>query len=310
MTPKFSRRILMSTAGAGLAAGLLGGGAVPAQAALPLQGGHLPLFQRFRLGSLEVTVLLAGSMAGGNPFEIFGLNAAPEARAKAAADAFLPTDTTRSFMLPVLVNTGRELVLFDTGMTAEGITAALAAAGITPDLIDIVVLTHMHGDHIGGLSHESGVTFPNARYVTGEIEYTHWAAAGNETFDAKVRPLEDRMTRLADGAEVVPGITALLAAGHTPGHMIYHLESEGQRLILIADLTNHYAFSLPYPDWEVTYDADKAAAAASRKKVLGMIADERLPFIGYHMPFPGLGYVERNGEGFRYIPHSYQLMGG
>lgn len=307
MTLSLSRRAALSTAALGVAASMIPS---TAPAALAPQGGHLPGFQRFRLGNIEVTSLLAASRVMEKPFEIFGLNASEADRNKAAADAFLPVDQTRNFMIPVLVNTGRELVLFDTGLTPEGITGALAAAGITPDLIDIVVITHMHGDHIGGLSGEAGPTFPNARYVTGDVEFAHWAAAEDEGFEKHIRPLEAKFTRIGEGAEVLPGITAMLAPGHTPGHMIYHLESEGRRLMLTADLTNHFAFSLPNPDWEVRYDLDKAQAAESRRRVLGLIADDRIPFIGYHMPFPGLGYVAREGQGFRYIPHSYQLIEG
>ena len=99
-----------------------------------------------------------------------------------------------------------------------------------------------------------------------------------------------------------------MAAGHTPGHMIYMLESEGQRLALTADTANHYVFSLQRPDWEVRFDADKAQAAQSRRTVFGMIAADRIPFIGYHMPFPAVGYIEVRDSGFRMVPQSYQHL--
>ena len=107
---------------------------------------------------------------------------------------------------------------------------------------------------------------------------------------------------------ILPGITAMLAAGHTPGHMVFQLESAGQRLLLGADMANHYVWSLAHPDWEVRYDMDKAQAAQTRRRLLGMLAADRVPFIGYHMPFPGVGFVEAVGEGFRFVPHSYQMM--
>jgi glyoxylase-like metal-dependent hydrolase (beta-lactamase superfamily II) len=173
-----------------------------------------------------------------------------------------------------------------------------------------VVITHMHGDHIGGLRGEAGTTFVNANYVTGSVEHNHWSAAGNERFDSKVKPLNDQFTFIEGGAEIAPGISSIEAFGHTPGHMAYQIESDGRALILIADLANHPIWSLARPNWEVKFDMDKAAAAASRTALLGQIADERLPMIGYHMPFPAVGYVERNGKGFRYVPHSYQLMLG
>jgi glyoxylase-like metal-dependent hydrolase (beta-lactamase superfamily II) len=100
----------------------------------------------------------------------------------------------------------------------------------------------------------------------------------------------------------------MAAFGHSPGHMVYMIESNGQRLAITADTANHYVWSLQKPDWEVKFDMDKAAAAAARKQVFGMLAADRVPFIGYHMPFPALGYVEPMGDGFRYVPASYQMM--
>ena len=279
-----------------------------ASAAEEMKGAATPVFNRFKLGAFEVTTLLSGTRTVDNPTEIFGLNADPAEFAAVSQAAFLPTDRAQFFFTPTLVNTGAELVLFDAGVSAAGITAALAAAGFTPDQIDVVVLTHMHGDHIGGLMGDAGPTFANARYVTGAAEHNHWMAAGNEGFDKNVRPLNDKMSFVDDGGSAAGGLTAVLAAGHTPGHMTWRIESEGQSLMLIADLANHPVWSLAKPDWEVRFDADKAAAAASRRNVLGMIAADRIPFVGYHMPFPAVGYVEANGDGFRYVPASYQLM--
>ena len=273
-----------------------------------MMGGTVPTHNRFGLGGFEVTALLAGTRTVENPQNIFGLNATPGEFAAAAAEAFIPTDKAQFFFTPTLVNTGSELVLFDTGLNPAGITGAMAAAGYAPEQVDVVVLTHMHGDHIGGLMGDAGPTFANARYVTGSAEHNHWAAAGNEGFDKAVRPLSDRMTFLDDGGSVAGGITAMAAFGHTPGHMAYQIESGGQRLVLIADLANHFVGSVGRPDWEVSFDADKAAAAASRRAVLGMLAADRVPFIGYHMPFPAMGYVEAQGDGFRYVPASYQMM--
>ena len=99
----------------------------------------------------------------------------------------------------------------------------------------------------------------------------------------------------------------MAAHGHTPGHTVYMIESDGKQLLLTADLANHYVWSLAYPDWEVRFDMDKEAAAASRRKVLGMLATDKIPFVGYHMPFPATGYVETRGSGFKYVPASYQL---
>ncbi len=299
------RNLLIAGAALPFAPALIG---TPALAKADKQGSAAATFNRFKLGDFEVTTLLAGSLTAEKPQDIFGLNASPEDFAAASTAAFLPTDKVQFFFTPTLVNTGAELVLFDTGMAPEEMLAPMTAAGITPDQVDIVVLTHMHPDHIGGMATGGAATFPNARYVTGAIEHNFWSGAANELFDANVKPFNDQITFLDDGGTVAPGITAMAAFGHTPGHFIYQLESGGQRLVITADTANHYVWSLAKPDWEVKFDADKAAAAATRKAVFGMLAADRVPFIGYHMPFPGIGYVEAAGDGFRYVPATYQMM--
>lgn len=265
----------------------------------------------FMLGDFEVSTLLAGTRTVDDPQSIFGMNVPPEEFAEVSAANFIPTDKAQFFFTPTVVDTGSEIVLFDTGLNGPGIASALEAAGYGTGDIGTVVITHMHGDHIGGLTGEDGTpTFANARYIAGQAEFDHWAAAGNDGFEAKVRPLADRFSFVGDGAEVAPGITGMAAFGHTPGHMVYRLDSGGSQLLLMADLANHYVWSVAYPDWEVRFDADKAAAAQSRRRVLGMAAAERMPVIGYHMPFPGMGYIDTRGDGFHYVPVSYQMMLG
>lgn len=306
-SPMISRRTaLLAGAALPFAAALPG---TPAHAAAEMKGASLPQFNRFKLGAFEVTALLAGTRTVEKPNEIFGLNATPEEFEAASIAAFIPTDKAQFFFTPTLVNTGAELILFDTGLNGDGIAGTLAAAGYAPDQVDVVVLTHMHGDHIGGMTREDGsATFANARFITGSAEHNHWSGTDNEGFAKNVTPFNDRFTFLDDGGSVAGGITAMATFGHTPGHMAYMLESEGQKLALIADATNHYVWSLAHPDWEVRFDMDKAAAAATRRSLLGMLAADRVPFIGYHMPFPAMGFVEARGEGFHYVPASYQMM--
>jgi len=265
-------------------------------------------FNRVKLGDFEVTTILAGTRTVPEPQNIFGMNVSAEAFAEASQAAHIPTDAAQFFFTPTLVNTGNELVLFDTGLNADGTTAAIEQAGYTADQVDVVVITHMHGDHIGGLMAGDAPTFPNARYVTGTTEFDAWAAMDNEGFNTKVRPLADQMTMLEDGNSVASGITAMAAFGHTPGHMTFMLESQGKQLLVAADFANHYVWSLGYPDWEVKFDMDKAAAAKTRRSILDMLAADQVPFIGYHMPWPGTGFVEKQGEGYTYVPTSYQLM--
>ena len=310
MTPKFTRRAALGAA----AALPLAASVKPALAAGPGAMANSAAARSFMLGDLTVTTLLDGSLPRDGAKEIFGGGASDEEFARVSAENFIPADKAQFFFTPTLVNTGSEMILFDTGLGQGGIQKALADAGVSPDDIDVVVLTHMHPDHIGGMTTNDSPTFANARYVTAATEYDFWSAqeAGNRVGDmvaAKVTPMADKMTFVEDGAEVAPGITAMAAFGHTPGHMVYHLESNGQRLILTADLANHYVWSFAHPEWEVRFDMDKSAATAARRKVLGMLAADKIPMIGYHMPFPAAGFVEQRGEGFRFVPVSYQMMG-
>ncbi|MCZ0812410.1 MAG: MBL fold metallo-hydrolase [Pseudomonadota bacterium] len=300
-----SRRAVLAS-GAALPLAAASGGV--ARAAAPMMGNGMSRFNRVGLGGFEVTTILAGTMPRPDPHSIFGLNVDEEAFSAASKAARIPTDVAQFFFTPTVVNTGNALILFDTGLNAEGTTAALAEAGYSPDQVDVVVITHMHGDHIGGLMNGDAPTFPNARYITGAKEFDAWAGMENEGFESKVRPLAEQMEMLEDGASVAPGVTAMAAFGHTPGHMTYMLESDGKQLLVAVDFANHYVWSLGHPDWEVSFDMDKAAAAATRRRILDMLAADGLPFIGYHMPWPGMGYVESEGDGFRYVPASYQLM--
>lgn len=295
---------------AGVAAAPLALTGAQASASAPMLGGQTALFNRFTLGGFEVTTLLSAMNTAADPQNYFGTDQSAETFKEVSDAHFLPTDKLQFFFTPTVVNTGTELVLFDTGLNPGAITGALTAAGYSADQVDLVVLTHMHGDHIGGLSGDDGATFANARYVTGRVEYDAWAGTGDQGFDGKVAPLADKMTFLEDGGDATGGITAMAAFGHTPGHMAYVVESEGKSVVIGADFANHYVWSLGYPDWEMRFDMDKSAAAATRRRMLDMLAADKLPFIGYHMPFPALGYAEVSGDGYRYVPASYQMMMG
>ena len=186
-----------------------------------------------------------------------------------------------------------------------------------PEDVTLVALTHFHGDHIGGLMENDRPSFPNARYAFGRKEFDFWTdparldspQKNNAALVAKnVKPLADKAVFLDDRAELVPGIQALAAYGHTPGHLIFRVTaSDGRTLMLTGDTVKHFVLSLQRPDWHVAFDMDKEMAAQTRKRVLDMIATDRLPFIGYHMPFPALAYVQKNGDSYRYVPETYQL---
>ncbi|TDK37556.1 MBL fold metallo-hydrolase [Rhizobium deserti] len=320
------RRTLLGTAGLGvLAAPAIISGQAMAQENKQLAIDRVtpPDIHQFKVGGFKVLVIKDGARPSGKPGETFGTNQPAEAVGSLLTENFLPPDQFVNSFSPTLIDTGSEVVLFDTGLgeaaRAQGggrLIEGLAAAGYMPEDISTVVITHMHGDHIGGLMDGGKPTFAKARYLAGQVEYDFWTdgaragtpAEGNQkAVLANVKPLAEKTTFLKDGGEVVSGITAMLAPGHTPGHLIFNIESQGKRLVLTADAANHYVLSLQRPEWEVRFDMDKAQAAATRKKVFDMIATEKVAFLGYHMPFPAVGYAEKQQTGYRFVPKSYQF---
>ncbi len=320
--PVLDRRAFLGggvVAGAAIAAGL----PREAAASAPKQGLSRPSIYRFGLGDFEVTSILDGAIQLDGPHPIFGQNVSQEEVAALAEANFLPPDRMEIPFSVTLVNTGNEVVLFDSGNgagrrpNAGRLRELIGQAGIAPDQVDIVALTHFHGDHIGGLMEDGSPAFPNATYVIGESEYDFWSdedllfddkmVKRAELVQSNVVPFAPKARFVKDGGSVVSGIEAVDSRGHTPGHTSYHLESQGRRLLVLGDVCNHYVVSLQRPDWHVRFDMDKEDAVAARKKTLGMIAADKIPFLGYHMPPPAVGYLEPLGEGFRFVPVSYQL---
>ena len=241
------------------------------------------------------------------------------------------TPTASSILYtPVLIKAGKELVLIDAGNGALGreypalrarlpdgeLVTLLDHIGIKPGDIDVVVLTHGHPDHIGGLVEGGKPVFSNARYVFGAAEFDFWKRGENvrearkfnrELFMTICEPLAERSTFIKPGDEVVPGIRAVDAAGHSPGLLAFHVESEGKRFMVTADTMTQYVMAVQRPDWYFDMDDDKDKAVASRKRILDMLATDRVFFASFHFPFPGIGWVDRGPGGYRFVPHSYQL---
>ena len=302
-----TRRTLLASAAAAPLVPLATQAPAGGHAAAPTQKART-----FTVGDFAVTTLLAGTGQRDEPQGTFGMNVSAEEFARVSEENFISADTYQGFFNPVVVQTGSETILFDTGLPGDGVPSALAEVGLRPADITHVVLTHMHPDHIGGMTGDAGEVYTNASYVTGRREYDFWTGqvAVNLIFDMmaqKVTPFSEKMRFLDEGGEVRPGITAMGAFGHTPGHMVYMLDSGDAQLLITADMANHHVWSLANPDWEVRFDGDKGAAAGTRRRILTMLAEERIPMVGYHMPFPAAGYVETRGDGFHWVPVTYQM---
>jgi glyoxylase-like metal-dependent hydrolase (beta-lactamase superfamily II) len=312
------RALIAGAATAALAAPALISESGRAHAAAPMLGVATPTFNRVKVGDFEVTMMLDAARTMDGPHPIFGEDQEAAAVSELLAANHLPSDKMVNGFTPVIVNTGSELVLFDTGLGGDNgsLTAQLASAGYSPEQVDIVVLTHMHPDHIGGLMTNGAPTYPNARYVTGQTEFDFWTHEDRlsgptervaRLVQTNVKPLAEKMTFVGGHKEVVPGILGLDTPGHTPGHMSFHLSSAGKQLLIWGDIANHFVVSIQRPDWHVRYDMDKEKAAATRKTMFDLIIAEKIPVTGYHMPFPALGYLETAGESYRWVPAAYQF---
>lgn len=307
-----------------------------ARAAAPFLNRQAPAWYRFKFGEYEATVVSDGALPLGKPEPAFP--ASPPAEIIGLLrGAFLAPDAATLEQNALILNTGRQLILFDTGMgesmgpasqmfgpTTGRLLRNMQAAGIQPGQIDLVVLTHAHCDHCWALVDAQGNrVFPNARVVVSEADLKFWTDPANKKgpefmtafIDGATKNLNayrDRMDMAVDGKEVAPGIVALSAPGHTVGHMIYAISSGGQTMINTGDLAHHHVLLLKKPLWEFAFDTDPKLSAQTRSKALDRLATDRNLVLSYHFPWPGLGHVVRAGDGFDWVPAGMDLtaMGG
>ncbi len=276
-------------------------------------------FAPFQVGAIRVTTLADGIRRFPLP-DGFVTNA-PRAEVEAAlATAGVPAGEMLIHFNPVLVDMAGHRALIDTGNGAEaaqapGATAgllaqSLRAAGIDPATIDTVIISHFHGDHIGGLVQPDGSpAFANARVLVPAAEWAFWMDAARPSPAAAAEKARSMMTAIGGQVaqyewdeEVLPGITARGTPGHTPGHTSFDIVSDGARLIVQSDVTNNPAVFLTHPGWHAMFDMDPHQAEAWRRRVLDRAAEQGIPVQGFHFPFPGRGRVEKTADGYALIP--------
>lgn len=300
--------------------------ALPAGAAAPLLNTQAPPFYRFRIGEFEATVVSDGALPLGKPGDGFP-SAPPAELAGVLRSSFLPADGVLLEQNALVLNTGRQLILFDTGMgdsmgeasrmfgpTTGKLLANLRAAGFAPEQFDLVVLTHAHCDHCWGLVDASGnKVFPNAQVALAESDLRFWTDDANKRGPAfmtsfidgakkNLNAYRDRMVMVRDEQPVVPGVVALAAPGHTVGHHVYAITSGNMTVVNTGDLAHHHAIMLQRPSWEFAFDSDPAQSARSRMRMLDRISTDRHAMLSYHFPWPGLGHVAKAGQAYSWVP--------
>ena len=296
--------------------------AAAAHAAAPQVKTQAPGFYRVMLGDFEVTALSDGTVA--LPVDTLLTNTTKAKSDKTLARNFLKSPVETS-VNGYLINTGTKLVLVDTGAaglfgpTLGRLAESLKAAGYQPEQVDEIYLTHMHPDHVGGLMAGDKMAFPNAIVRADQHDADFWLSQANldkAPADAKgffqgamasLNPYvaAGKFRPFNGSTDLMPGVKAIAAPGHTPGHSIYVVESAGQKLVLWGDLMHVAAVQFPEPSVTIQFDTDSKAAAVQRKRAYADAARHGYLVGSAHLSFPGLGHLRAEGKGYAWVPLNY-----
>ena len=320
---ELSRRQALAAAGTGIMGALASrvAGPSPVLAHVPTKPQDLPnpaAYYNFMHGDVQVTMVSDGPMELGDGRKLIKDPVMEDLTARLEA-AFLPADHMRlQPNIPVLKIGGKKVII-DTGTgtskmfgDATGrLVNNMKAAGVDPTTIDAVVLSHCHPDHAGGMVDAAGKpVFPYADVYVNEEDYKFWTDEAKLSGDMKpfieyartnLLPYKDKLKFIKGGQEVLPGLQAIDAPGHTVGHTIFMLTGGKQPLAITADCAHHHILFVEQPKIEFGYDTDSKQAVATRLKIWDMLATDRIAFVAYHFPWPGLGHLAKAGDGYRFI---------
>ncbi|XGV94700.1 MAG: MBL fold metallo-hydrolase [Leptolyngbya sp. BL-A-14] len=256
--------------------------------------------------------------------------AEPKEVKRAMVERFWSPDELAVYFNALYLDTGAHKVLIDTGAGVElgaglaKLTQNLRSLGVQPQNIDTVIITHAHPDHIGGITASNGqLTFPNAQYFISETEWQFWTAPTIDLSSLKIPEqfkqaiiaaarkhlgaIANRVHRFQPNQQIIPGVTAIAAPGHTPGQSALQITSGATQLIVAADVFFNEAFDLEHPEWQTGFDLNPQQAAVTRKRLLTQIVDQRTMVIAYHMPFPALGHVRSRNNHYEWEPILWQF---
>ena len=322
-----TRRTVLSTAAAAAASTLLPIATMgEARANAPQVGKQAPGFFRYKVGDFEVTALHDGVVPR-QVQQAYIPNAPLEDVKKVMEAQFMNTEVTPNHFTTMTINTGSKLILIDSGFNNNGapttgqLAANMAAAGIDPKQIDMVLISHFHPDHINGVrTKEGALVYPNAEIVVPAKEYAFWmddARMNNAPDAAKpafgvtrrvFSPVAKDLRQFEWSKEVAPGITAIQSDGHTIGHTSFVVSSGTKTLMVVGDACNDPRLFATNPEWHLSFDADKPLAVTSRKRLLDMAAADRMQVAFYHAAFPSTGFVAKSGTGYAWHPAAFSSV--
>jgi len=263
-----------------------------------------PAAKEFKLGSFELIAVHDAQYVIPNDAKTFGADVgSTEVGAELKANG-LPEDRVTVSVNALLVRSGSRLYLLDSGLGPKmhgGLVGSIKAAGVAPDAVTDVLITHSHGDHVGGLLDAAGnLAFPKATIRMSDAEWTFLKS--QEASADLVKAIGGQVQTFAPGASIAPGIRSVILSGHTPGHVGYEIGSGKQRLLDIGDMAHSSVLSLRKPEWTMGFDSDKTAAKATRRATLARLAKDQEWVFAPHFPFPGVGHVAADGDAFHWVP--------